>query len=196
MSPSFFFSAPAQASDLSVIGLVLPSEDADATTFPPNEPVVFDSGDPLYLPKLGTGDLYKTVLAIDDQLADLQTSARIVAIRVEKGADDEETIANIIGSRSATTMANNVGTGLYALLRAGNQCGVVPRLIGVPGYTWQTSTVGGKVEANPVCAELPSICASLLAHAVVGGPGAGLTTATDWFETLSSGRLIAIDAWR
>ena len=52
---------PAQASDLSVIGLVLPSEDADATAFPLNEPIVLDSGDPAWLPKLGTGDLYKAI---------------------------------------------------------------------------------------------------------------------------------------
>lgn len=187
---------PAQASDLSVIGLVLPGDDADATAFPLNEPVVFDSGDPAWLPKLGAGDLYKAIVAIDDQLADLQTSARIVAVRVEAGEDDEETIANIIGSRTATTAANNVGTGLYALLRAGNQCGVIPRLLGAPGYTWQTTIVGGDIQANPICAALPSVCASLLAHAVVGGPGAGLVAATDWFETLGSGRLIAIDAWR
>ena len=129
---------PAQPSDLSVIGLVLPSDNAHAATFPLNEPVLFDSGDPAMIVKLGTGDLYKAVMAIDDQLADLQTSARIVAVRVANGADDAATMTNIIGSRTATTSAGNVGTGIYALLRAGTQLGVVPRIIGAPGYTWQT----------------------------------------------------------
>lgn len=134
---------PAQPSDLSIIGLVLPGDDADAATFPLNEPVAFDSGDPAYLPKLGTGELAKAVLAIDDQLADFQTSARVVAVRVAKGANDAETIANIVGSRTASTTAGNVGTGIYALLRAGSQLGAIPRLIGAPGYTWQTTRVNG-----------------------------------------------------
>ena len=187
---------PAQPSDLSVIGLVLPSEDADATVFPLNEPVAFDSGDPNVISKLGTGDLRNAVVAIDEQLADMQTSARIVAVRVTKGLTDAATIANIIGNPTATTAAGNVGTGLYALLRAGSQLGVIPRLLGAPGYTWQTETVEDVVQANPIVAALPSICASLLAHAVVGGPGTGLTAATDWLATITSGRLIPIDAWR
>jgi|GEM_PF-744100 len=273
---------PAQPADLSVIGLVLPSEDADATVFPLNEPVTFDSGDAAYLPKLGTGDLQKAIIAIDDQLADFQTSARIVAVRVAKGANDAATIVNIIGDRTATTPSGNVGTGIYALLRAGSQLGVIPRLIGCPGYTWQTTaasptitkaaktgntgngtmgavtaqpgimagaykidftsataftvtdpmgnvvgagsvgaafstqvgftitagaaafvagdgftiTVTGVVQANAICAALPSVCSALLAHAIVGGPGAGLAAAVNWFQTLTSGRLIAIDAWR
>lgn len=130
---------PAQASDLSVVGIVLPSDDADATFLPLNEPVVFDSGDSLVLSKLGTGELAQAINAIDDQLADLQTSARVVAVRVATGVNDAATMANIIGSRSATTTAGNVGTGLYALLRAGAQLGVIPRLICAPNYTWQTT---------------------------------------------------------
>ena len=187
---------PAQPSDLSIIGLVLPSDDADADFFPLNEPVVFDSGDSTWLPRLGSGDLARAVMAIDDQLYDLQTSARIVAVRVAQGEDDAETIANIVGSRMVTTAAGNVGTGLYALLRSGVQNGVIPRLLGAPGYTWQTTTVDGELQANPICAALPSICSALLAHAVVGAPGEGNVTASQWFETLTSGRLIAIDAWR
>jgi phage tail sheath protein FI len=189
---------PAQPSDLSVIGLALPADDADAATFPLNEPVAFDSGDPAILGKLGVNnDLLHAILAVDNQLADLQTSARIVATRVAKGATDAETIANIVGSRTAATAAGHIGTGIYALLRAGSQLGVIPRLLGAPGYTWQTTLdTAGHVLANPICAALPSVCDSLLAHAVVGGPGTGLTDATAWFQTLSSGRLIAIDAWR
>jgi phage tail sheath protein FI len=189
---------PSQPSDLSVIGLVLPADDADASAFPLNEPVALDSGDATALAKLGSNnDLLHAVLAIDDQLTDLQTSARIVATRVAKGANDNETIANIIGSRTAATAAGHVGTGLYSLLRAGSQLGVIPRLLGAPGYTWQTTMdASNNVLANPICAALPSVCDALLAHAVIGGPGTGLTDATAWFQTLTSGRLIAIDAWR
>jgi len=121
---------PAQGSDLYVIALILPSEDADAGYFPLNDPVVFDSSDATYLAKIGTGDLYQAVSAIDDKMADLQTSARVVAVRVAKGANLAATAVNIIGDRAA-------GTGIYALLRAGQKLGVTPRLIGAPGYTGQ-----------------------------------------------------------
>lgn len=273
---------PAQASDLSVIGLVLPSEDADATVFPLNEPVDFNSSDAAFLTKIGTGDLAKAIKAIDQQLGDFQVAARIVAVRVAKGANDAATITNIIGDRLATTASGYVGTGLYALLRAGQQLGVIPRLIGCPGYTWQTTAgtptltktantgntgngtmsnpsaqagamvgvykvdftsataftvtdpmgnvvgtgavgtafatqlgftitagatafvagdgftinVAGIVQANPIIAALPSILSALLAHAVVGGPGAGHAAAANWFSTIPSGRIIPVDAWR
>ena len=184
---------PAQPSDLSVIGLVLPADDADAQAFPLNEPVAFDSGDAAILGKLGDSELAYAVAGVDDQLADLQTSARVVAVRVAKGATDAETIANIIGSRTAASAAGHVGTGLYALLRAGSQVAVIPRLIGAPGYTGITTEQDGVMQANPICAALPSICNALLAHAVVAGPGEGQQAAQNWFETLPSGRLIAMD---
>ena len=57
---------PAQPADLSVIGLVLPSDDADATVFPLNEPVAFDSGagDPLQKIR-ALGDGYGVDLVAD-----------------------------------------------------------------------------------------------------------------------------------
>ncbi|MBY6239796.1 hypothetical protein [Methylosinus sp. Sm6] len=138
-------SRAAQPSDLSIIGLVLPSDDADGNFLPLNEPVLFDSGDQSALTKLGTGDLYKAVAAIDDQLAELQTSARIVAVRVTKGGMDAQTIANIVGARNGGGARGGVGTGIYALLRAGAELGVIPRLIGAPGYTWQRELGGSAI---------------------------------------------------
>ena len=184
---------PAQPSDLSVIGLALPADDADAAFLPLNEPVAFDSGDGVALAKLGDSDLAHAVGLIDSQLADFQTSARIVAVRVTKGATDAETMTNIIGSRAGVTAAGRIGTGLAAFLRAGAQIGVIPRLIGAPGYTSQTTEVAGQTEANPVCAALPEICNALLAHAVVAGPASGGAAALNWRETLASGRLIPTD---
>ncbi|ATQ67829.1 MULTISPECIES: hypothetical protein [Methylosinus] len=138
-------SRAAQPSDLSIIGLVLPSDDADASFLPLNEPRLFDSGDVSALAKLGTGDLYNAVTAIDDQLAELQTSARIVAVRVAKGGTDSLTIANIVGARNGTGARGGSGTGIYALLRAGAELGVIPRLIGAPGYTWQRELGGSTI---------------------------------------------------
>lgn len=119
---------PIVPSDLSVVGLVLPSQDADNAVFPVNQPIEFNSNDPAYLTKIGTGPLAKTIAIINNQLDDFQVAARVVAVRVAQGADDNETMANIIGSQQ-------LGTGLYALLRAGQVLGVIPRLIGAPGYT-------------------------------------------------------------
>lgn len=186
---------PAQPSDLSVIGLCLPAEDADADFLPLNEPVAFDSGDPVAVGKLGDTEIAHAIAAIDNQLADLQSSARVVAVRVPKGANDAETMANIVGSITGVSSGGHVGTGLHAFLRAGTMLGVIPRLIGAPGFTGATTVDqgSGNTEANPVCAELPGVCDKLLAHAVVAGPAIDQQSATNWRETLASRRLIPID---
>ena len=119
---------PVVPSDLSVIGLVLPSDDADASLFPLNTPVDFNSSDPSYLLGAGTGPLYRALVKINNQLGDFEVAARVVGVRVGLGANIDETVANIIGDPGQ-------GTGLYALLRAGQQLGVIPRLLGAPGYT-------------------------------------------------------------
>jgi phage tail sheath protein FI len=127
---------PVVPSDLSVIGLVLPSDDADGSKFPLNTPVEFNSNDSVMLAAIGTGPLYKAITRINDNLGDLQVAARVVAVRVAEGEDDDETIVNIIGSQSSHT-------GLYALLTAGQLLGVIPRLIGAPGFTGQFTRTGG-----------------------------------------------------
>lgn len=119
---------PTVPSDMSVIGLVLPSDDADEDVFPLNTPVNFNSNDAAYLTKLGTGPLYTHVLAINNQLGDFQIAARIVVVRVDEGGDIDQTITNIVGNQAA-------GSGLWALTRAGPLLGVIPRLIGSPGFT-------------------------------------------------------------
>jgi uncharacterized protein len=119
---------PMVQSDMSIIGLVLPSSDADQNLFPLNMPVEFNSSDAAYLVGAGTGDLYRALVKINNQLGDFQVAARIVAVRVAQGANKDATIANIVGDLAQ-------GTGLYALLKAQQLLGVTPRLIGAPGYT-------------------------------------------------------------
>jgi phage tail sheath protein FI len=119
---------PAIYSDMSVIGLVLPSNDADPERFPLNTPVEFNSSDQTYLEDMGTGPLYDAVAAINAQLDDFQVAARMVVVRVLEDDDIDNTIVNIIGSQQN-------GSGLYALLSAGERLGVIPRIIGTPGYT-------------------------------------------------------------
>lgn len=122
---------PVIPSDLSVIGLVGTAPGASASLIPLNTPIATNSADPLILAALGsTGTLPDAMRGINDQLGDFQVAARVVLVRVEEGDDAEETIANLIGSQATLT-------GIYALLRSGPDNGVIPRLIGVPGYTHQ-----------------------------------------------------------
>jgi phage tail sheath protein FI len=175
---------PVVASDLSVVGMVGPAPNADATVFPLDTPVYMASSDPAMLTALGDGDLREQLSLLNDQLADYEVAAKVVLVRTEEGATAAETVANVIGNQADQS-------GLYALLLAGPMLGVIPRLIGVPGYTHQRNGT----DANPVCAALPGILDKLIGHAVVEGPGTNATAIKSWRETLASSRLIPIDAW-
>lgn len=132
---------PVVPSDMSVLGYVLPSDDADANVFPLNTPVEFNSSDTSYLSKLGTGPLYRTLLAVNGQLDDYQQAARVVVSRVSDDEDIAQVIANIVGSQAA-------GSGIYSLLRAGELLGVIPRIIGAPGYTGHFSRTNPNVNVT------------------------------------------------
>jgi len=125
---------PPVLSDFSVLGIVMPSDDALSSVFPLNTPVDINTGDTPTLAAMGTGPLYRAVLRVNNQLADLQRSARAVVVRVPMahnvdGTENVDgTIANIIGDPAA-------GTGIYALLKAPSLLGVTPRVVGTPGYT-------------------------------------------------------------
>lgn len=169
-------------STLSVIGLIGTSEDADATNFPVNEPVMIVSSDSAALELLGTaGTLRPAINLINAQLGEFGSSAVVVIVRVPEGADDDETIGSIVG--------NGTSTGISAFLRAASKLGVTPRLIAAPGYTSQRTGSN----ANAVCAALPAVLSKLLAHAVVDGPATTLQAALDWRETIASERIIAVD---
>jgi len=125
---------PAVVADMAVIGLVGTAPAANATLYPVNDPVLIYSDDTAALTALGaTGTLPAQIELINAQLGEFQVSAKIVIARVTEGADEEETIANLVGSSS-------LKTGIHALRLAGPKLGVVPRLIGVPGYTHQRAT--------------------------------------------------------
>ena len=133
---------PAVTSDLSVVGLVGTAPNADLTAYPLNTPVLIFSDDPTALSKLGaTGTLPAAVIGVNDQLGEFQVAARIVVVRVAAGGDEDGTITNIVGSSLAKS-------GLWALPEAGPLLGVIPRLIGVPGYTSQHETEDATVNVN------------------------------------------------
>lgn len=122
---------PAVVTDMSIIGLVGTAPLADGVAYPFNDPVLVFSDDAVALKALGlTGSLPGQIDLINAQLGDFQVAAQIVIVRVDAGAAEADTITNLVGS---TTLK----TGVNALRLAGPKLGVVPRLIGVPGFTHQ-----------------------------------------------------------
>lgn len=145
---------PPYTVDLSVLGTVLPSDDADPSVFPLNQPVDVNTGDPTFLAAAGTGPLYDLLRAVNAQMTDLEVSARMVVVRVAMGKNGDgtenipQTIANIVGDPGQQT-------GIYALKRAAVRLGITPRILGFPGvgsaYTGLCQTQGGTqgVTAGP-----------------------------------------------
>ena len=130
-----------------VIGVVCTAPDADATAFPLNQPTLVTNVDTA-IGKAGTqGTLKDTLTAIGQQAKPI-----IVVVRVEEGADDEETTANVIG----TTTELGQRTGLQALLTARQKLGVTPRIIGVP-----------YLDTQPVATALVSVLQQLRAFGYV-----------------------------
>lgn len=171
---------PAITSDMSVVGLVGPMPGADPTAFPLDTPVSMYSDDSVMGAKLGNAnEVGDAIDGINDQLGDYQVAARVVVVRTDPGADEATAITNIAGSSTA-------GTGVHALKRAGELTGLIPRLIGIPGFTEQHAAG----EANAVVAELPAVLSAILAHAVIEGGTDSLQSFTDWRETIQSERLI------
>lgn len=115
---------PIRTVSTAVVGMVCTAQDADATVFPLNKPVLLTdvlkaSGQ---AGELGT--LAKSLDAISDQ-----ASPVTVVVRVAEGENEAATTSNIVGG----VTAGGQYTGLKALLAAEAQLGVKPRILGVPG---------------------------------------------------------------
>lgn len=121
---------PVITANMSVIGIVDVSPNANSSVFPLNEPVQMYSTDSTKLTALGTNSpIYRHIQAINAQLGERQSSAQLIVVRVAAGATDAETIANIRGDINART-------GMFALLDAAADHGITPRIIlAGPGYT-------------------------------------------------------------
>ncbi|MEM5542943.1 phage tail sheath subtilisin-like domain-containing protein [Sulfitobacter sp. AS92] len=171
-----------------VIGIVGTAPDADATTFPLNTPVLI-AGSRTEAAKLDTvGDGNGTLPAALDGIFD-QIGAVVIVVRVEEGADEDATLANIVGGVNAGTGQYE---GVHALAGAESVVGHTPRILIAPGWTHQRPTD----LANPVVSELEGIAARLRAVIVADGPNttddAAQTYAGDWG---TSGRVYVIDPW-
>ncbi|EPQ1331697.1 phage tail sheath protein [Serratia marcescens] len=134
-----------------IVGMVCTAEDADATLFPLNTPVLITdvlaaSG------KAGKkGTLARSLLAIAEQ-----TKPVTVVVRVTEGKDEAETTSNIIGGADE----NGKYTGMKALLAAQAELGVKPRILGVPGH-----------DNQEVATALAGICQQLRAFGYISAYG-------------------------
>jgi phage tail sheath protein FI len=108
-----------------IIGLVATGPTADATAFPLNRPVLITNVKAA-MGKAGTnGTLVRALEAIGSQ-----TNPVCVVVRVEEGATEAETTANVIGGASPTGQY----LGMQALLAAQTSGPLVtPRILGAPG---------------------------------------------------------------
>lgn len=106
-----------------VIGMVCTSEDADATYFPLDKPVLI-ANLPAAIAKAGSnGNLKKSLQTIYDTVNTI-----VIVVRVAPGADAAELTSNIIG----TIKPDGSYTGLKALERAAPVTTVKPRILCVP----------------------------------------------------------------
>ncbi|MGL6445212.1 phage tail sheath subtilisin-like domain-containing protein [Aeromonas veronii] len=134
-----------------VIGLVAHAEDADATTFPLDKPVVITDVQKA-VGKAGTqGTLAKTLQAIADTVNTIT-----IVVRVAKGATDAATNTNVIGAAKP----DGTFTGLKALQRASSATGITPRIIGAPG-----------LDTLPVATELAAVARKLRAFTYIACVG-------------------------
>jgi phage tail sheath protein FI len=181
---------PVATIDTGVIGMVFTAPDADAGIWPLNTPVAVYgySGFPSGLGVNGTGpDQFQ---AIFDQAS--RASQTIVAVRVEEGANDNATMANIIGNSLTKT-------GMHAFRNADSLIGLKPKILIAPGYTSARPTDGvasiaidtpgtGFTEAPAITITGDGFGATAIAtidsttgaitEIVITNPGGGYTTAT------------------
>ncbi|QLN46823.1 phage tail sheath protein [Klebsiella grimontii] len=162
-----------------IIGMVCTASDADAETFPLNEPVLITNVQSAIAKAGKKGTLSASLQAIADQ-----SKPVTVVVRVAEGVDDDPdaaqalTISNIIGG----TDENGKYTGIKALLTAEAVTGVKPRILGVPG-----------LDTQEVATALASVCISLRAFGYVSAWGCKtISEAMAYRENFSQRELMVI----
>lgn len=142
---------PIRTVSTAVVGLICTGDDADASAFPLDTPVLLTNV-VAALGKAGTtGTLYRTLDAIGRQ-----TKPVTIVVRVAEGKDADETTSNVIG----TVTAEGQYTGMKALLRAQSRFGVRPRILAAPN-----------LDTQPVATSFGTIAQSLRAFAYVSAHG-------------------------
>tara|TARA_B100002049_G_scaffold234292_1_gene216495 strand:+ start:106 stop:1281 length:1176 start_codon:yes stop_codon:yes gene_type:complete len=156
-----------------VIGLVATASDADATAFPLNRPVLITD---VYA-GIGKAGNSGTLAASLDAIAD-QSNPLTVVVRVEEGADADETTANVIGGVEPSGQK----TGMQALLSAQQTLGVTPRILGAPGLDTQAVTSAFVTIAQKLRGFIYASCAD----------SAIITDATDYAQNFGARELMLI----
>lgn len=163
---------PIRTIETAVIGIIATADDADASTFPLNTPVLStsvrtDSG------KAGTTGTLARVL---DAIAD-ETSPLCVIVRVAEGDTEAETNSNVIG----TVTDQGQYTGMKALLTAQSKLGVKPRILAAPG-----------IDTLDVATELAGIAQQLRAFAYVAAIGATKEAAVAYRDNFGQREIMPI----
>ncbi|WP_321336587.1 phage tail sheath subtilisin-like domain-containing protein [Breoghania sp.] len=184
---------PIQTVKSSVIGIIGTAPDADEAVFPANTPVMI-AGSRSKAASLDTS-ADRTALGTLPNAVDLildQIGAAIVVVRVEEGADDAETLSNVIGG----TQADGSYTGVHALKAAQTEVGFTPRILIAPGFTGdrpEDPENPGTYLANSVVAELLGIAEQLRAHILADGPSTTDSAAMAYTDDWGSRRVYVID---
>lgn len=179
---------PIQTASTSVIGIVGTAPNADAAAFPVNTPVLV-AGSRTEAAKLGDPDLPAdgTLPPALDGILD-QVGAVVIVVRVEEGADEAETLANVVGGVDGVT--GNL-EGLHALTGAESVLGKKPRILCAPGWSHQRPGDA----ANPVVAEAVGIATRLRAVFVADGPNTTDADALTAAGDSGSSRVLLVDPW-
>ncbi|BEL72421.1 MULTISPECIES: phage tail sheath protein [Serratia] len=134
-----------------IVGMVCTAEDADASVFPLDTPVLITD----VLAASGKAGKKGTLAASLRAIAE-QAKPVTVVVRVATGKDASETTSNIIGGANAEGRY----TGMKALLSAQAELGVKPRILGVPG-----------LDNQEVATALAGICQQLRAFGYISAYG-------------------------
>lgn len=149
--------------------------------FPLNTPVLV-AGSRREASRLGASGTLPTAM---DSIFD-QAGAVVIVVRVEEGANDAETLANVIGGVNATT---DEFEGVHAFLAAESKVGYAPRILIAPGFTHTRD--GGN--ANAVVAELIGIAERLRAVIIADGPSTTDADAITYAGDFGSKRVYVVD---
>lgn len=162
-----------------IIGMVCTANDADAATFPLNQPVLITNVQSAIGKAGKKGTLGAALQAIADQ-----SKPVTVVVRVEEGSGEDaeaafaQTVSNVIG----TTDASGNYTGLKALLTAEAVTGVKPRILGIPG-----------LDTQEVATALASVCQKLRAFGYISAWGCKtVSEATAYRANFSQRELMVI----
>ncbi|MBH2774117.1 phage tail sheath protein [Serratia marcescens] len=156
-----------------IVGMVCTAEDADASVFPLDTPVLITD----VLAASGKAGKKGTLAASLRAIAE-QAKPVTVVVRVATGKDAAETTSNIIRGANAEGRY----TGMKALLSAQAELGVKPRILGVPG-----------LDNQEVATALAGICQQLRAFGYISAYGCKtVQEATKYRDNFSQRELMLI----